>query len=91
MISLDRYRKLKKDAEREFQAFLRKEEEKKAKQKEQGGGPNPYLLRLNKNSRLFTQIVLDAFRGGIVEPTEASVLLNTQVNNFSKFETLMYR
>jgi len=38
------------------------------------------LLRLNKNSRLFTQIVLDAFRGGNIQPTLASSLLNTQVN-----------
>ena len=49
----------------------------KQKDKEKKGGPNPYLLRLNKNSRLFTQTVLDAFRGGFVEPTQASNLLNT--------------
>ena len=58
--------------------------------KKQEGGPNPYLLRLNKNSRLFTQIVLDAFRGGLIEPTQASSLLNTQVNKFSKLEAQMY-
>ena len=88
-ISLDKYRRLKSEAESDFKAFLLHEEVKKAKQKEQKGGPNPYLLRLNKNSRLFTQIVLDAFRGGNIQPTMASNLLNTQVNNFSKLEAFM--
>lgn len=90
LISLDKYHKLKKEANAEFQAFLRKEEERKAKQKEHEGGPKYYLLLLNKNSRLFTQAVLDAFKGGIIEPTQASILLNTQVNNFSKLEASLY-
>jgi len=30
---------------------------------------------LNKNSRLFTQVVLDALRSGDVQPTQASFLL----------------
>lgn len=90
LIPLYKYRNLKKEAEREFEAFLQSEEKKKAKQKKQEGGPSPYLLRLNKNSRLFTQIVLDAFRGGFIEPTQASSLLNTQVNKFSKLEAQMY-
>jgi Zn-dependent peptidase ImmA (M78 family)/transcriptional regulator with XRE-family HTH domain len=90
LIPLYKYRNLKNEAEREFQVFLQSEEKKKAKQKKQKGGPNPYLLRLNKNSRLFTQIVLDAFRGGFIEPTQASSLLNTQVNKFSKLEAQMY-
>lgn len=85
-----KYRNLKNEAEREFQAFLQSEKKKKAKQKKRKGGPNPYLLRLNKNSRLFTQVVLDAFRNGFIEPTQASNLLNTQVNKFSKLEEQMY-
>ena len=90
LIPFNKYRNLKNEAEREFQAFLQSEEKKKAKQKEREGGPNPYMLRLNKNSRLFTQIVLDAFRSGFIEPTQASNLLNTQVNKFSKLEAQMY-
>lgn len=89
IISLDKYRKLKTSADSKFKAFLQREDEKKAKQKKQEGGPNPYLLRLNKNSRLFTQIVLDAFRDGFIEPTIASSLLNTQVNKFSKLEAFL--
>lgn len=91
LISLDKYRNLKNEADREFKDFLQHEEEKKAKQKSLKGGPNPYLLKLNKNSRLFTQIVLDAFRSGSVEPTLASSLLNTQVNKFSQLEEQLYR
>ena len=77
----------------EYKAFLKREEEKKARQesREKKGGPNPYLLRLNKNGRLFTQIVLDAFRGGNVEATLASNLLNTPVNKFSSLEAQLYK
>lgn len=89
LISIDKYRKLKTLADSAFDDFLKQEDEKKARQKKQKGGPNPYLLRLNKNSRLFTQIVLDAFRGGFIEPTMASSLLNTQVNKFSKLEAFL--
>ena len=45
----------------------------------------------NRNSRLFTQTVLDAFRGGIIEPTQASNLLNVQVNKFPKLEAQLYK
>jgi Zn-dependent peptidase ImmA (M78 family) len=90
LLSGTKYNILRQAAENEFQAFLKREEEKKAKQDEKTGGPNPYLLRLNKNGRLFTQIVLDAFRGGRIAPTQASDLLNTQVNNFSKLEAFLY-
>lgn len=88
LITLNNYQELKNQAEINYTIFLKKEAEKKAKQKqrENPGGPNPYLLRLNKNSRLFTQIVLDAFKGGFVEPTQASFLLNTPVNKFSSLE-----
>ncbi|UZD22284.1 XRE family transcriptional regulator [Algoriphagus halophytocola] len=90
MLALPQYTMLKKQADIGFQEFLQKEEVRKAKQKESEGGPNPYLLKLNKNSRLFTQTVLDAFRGGVIEPTHASNLLNVHVNKFPKLESLIY-
>jgi Zn-dependent peptidase ImmA (M78 family)/DNA-binding XRE family transcriptional regulator len=90
LIDVNLYQKLRKEADLEYKLFLKREEEKKAKQKEREGGPNPYLLRLNKNSRLFTQIVLDAFRSGSVEPTQASFLLNTPINKFSSLESQLY-
>lgn len=86
LISLDEYQVLKKAADADFREFLKKKAAEKARQKIKDGGPNPYLLRLNKNGRLFTQVVLDAFRSGSLPPTQASNLLNTKVTNFSKFE-----
>ncbi|MFC0264545.1 ImmA/IrrE family metallo-endopeptidase [Fontibacter flavus] len=93
IISIPSYQKLKSQAEIDFSEYLKKEAEKKAKQKEKEkqGGPNYFLLQLNRNSRLFTQTVLDAFRGGFIEPTLASNLLNVQVNKFSKLESQLYR
>lgn len=91
LISLNSYRRLKNEADAAYKAFLKREEEKKAKQKDSTGGPNYFLLQLNRNSRLFTQVVLDAFRGGVIEPTQASNLLNVQVNKFQKLEAQLYR
>lgn len=91
LISITEYQKLKKQADIDFAAYLKKEEAKKDKQKEKSGGPNYFLLQLNRNSRLFTQTVLDSFRGGFIEPTLASNLLNVQVNKFQKLEAQLYR
>ncbi|KFF08731.1 XRE family transcriptional regulator [Chryseobacterium luteum] len=93
IISVPTYQKLKKQADIDFAEYLRKEADKKAKQKdkEKTGGPNYFLLQLNRNSRLFTQTVLDAFRGGYIEPTLASNLLNVQVNKFQKLESQLIR
>lgn len=93
LISIHTYQKLKKQADFDFAEYSKKEEEKKAKQKEKGktGGPNYFLLQLNRNSRLFTQTVLDSFHGGSIEPTLASNLLNVQVNKFQKLEAQLYR
>jgi len=93
IISLSAYKQLKHLADIEYNEFLKREEDKKLKQKqkEKQGGPNYFLLQLNRNSRLFTQTVLDAFRGGVIEPSMASNLLNVQVNKFPKLEAQMYR
>lgn len=93
IISLPTYQKLKKQADVDYADFLKREAEKKAKQKdkEKAGGPNYFLLQLNRNGKLFTQAVLDAFRGGFIEPTLASNLLNIQVNKFQKLESQLYK
>ena len=93
IINYATYQSLKKDAEYEFGEFLKREAEKKAKQKEKEnkGGPNYFLLQLNRNSKLFTQTVLDTFRGGGIEPSLASNLLNVQVNKFQKLEAQLYK
>jgi Zn-dependent peptidase ImmA (M78 family)/transcriptional regulator with XRE-family HTH domain len=91
VISTHSYNLLKKQVDIDFAIFLRKDAEKKAKQKESIGGPNYFLLQLNRNSRLFTQTVLDSFRGGFIEPTLASSLLNIHINKFQKLESQLYR
>lgn len=91
LIEAGRYRALRDEAREDYEEFLFREAERKLKRKEHPGGPSPYLLRVQKNGRLFTQIVLDAFRGGSVDPAQASSLLNTQVNNFHKLEAQLYR
>ncbi len=93
LISLTSYKSLKKEAEVDFVNFLKVEAAKKAKQKENDkiGGPNYFLLQLNRNSKLFTQNVLDAMRGGFIESNFASSLLNVSVNKFSKLESLILK
>ncbi|OYX90979.1 MAG: hypothetical protein B7Y76_14835, partial [Sphingobacteriia bacterium 35-40-5] len=83
--------KLKKEADIEFYEFKQRENEKKLKAKVSLGGPSYFLLQLNRNSRLFTQTVLDAFRGGTIEATLASNLLNVQANKFNKLEAQIYK
>lgn len=92
LITLPDYQILKDQADIDFREFLKREAEKKAKiiGKDKQGGPNYFLLQLNRNSRLFTQTVLDAFHGGHIEPTLASNLLNVQVNKFQKLEAQLY-
>ncbi len=81
------YISLKEETELKYQEFLEQQNQKKNKK----GGPNYYLLQLNRNGRLFTQTVLDSFRGGQIQPTQASALLNTKINYFSKLEVQLYK
>ncbi len=94
LISLETYRKLKKGADEAFKEFVHKHEANDAKRKADkkiAGGPNYYMLLVNKNGHLFTRVVMDAFRGGNILPTQASSLLNTQVNHFSKLEAYLHK
>ncbi|WKD85982.1 hypothetical protein KCTC32516_01332 [Polaribacter huanghezhanensis] len=97
LISTVNYNRLKAEADSKFKDFLTKEAEKKAKLKEEQkrskkpNGPNYFLLQLNRNSRLFTQTVLDAFKGGNIQSTQASSLLNVKVNKFPKLEAQLYK
>lgn len=93
IISLKTYKRLKTEVEIDFKKYLEKEADKKAKQKnkDNSGGPNYFLLQLNRNSRLFTQTVLDFFKGGHIEPTLASSLLNVQTNKFPKLEAQLFK
>jgi Zn-dependent peptidase ImmA (M78 family)/transcriptional regulator with XRE-family HTH domain len=90
IITTARYGRLKKEADQAFQAFQLKAEKKQAALKEREGGPNPYRLRTIRNGLQFSRLVLDAFRGGFIQPTQASSLLNTPINHFPKLEAFVY-
>lgn len=93
IIDLPMYKKMRELVDKEFRAYEKREEEKKRKlkEKETSGGPNYYLLQINKNSKLFTQIVLDSYRNGVIQAIEASNLLNTKINHFQKLEAQIYK
>lgn len=91
IISNRSYKKLKFNADQAFSEFLEKEEQKKLLQKKKDGGPSFYTLRLNRNGRLFTQSVLDAYNSGRIEPSIASLLLKVKSNQFPKLEKRMYK
>ncbi len=90
IISNNQYHKLKIKADQAFDEFVENEDLKKVQQKNKDGGPSYYTLRLNRNGRLFTQSVLDAYNSGRVEPSVASMLLKVKSNQFSKLEQKMY-
>lgn len=91
LLSKSQYNELKQQAEQEFSDFLEREKARKLKQKKQTGGPSFYTLRLNRNGRLFTQSVLDAYNSGRIEPSVASLLLKVKSNQFPKLEQKMYQ
>lgn len=91
MVSDTAYHGMRSTLEKEFNAYLKEQATKAATKPKAKTGPSYYLLQLNRNGRLFTQIVLDSFRSGIIQPTLASSLLNAPVNGFAKFEKYMYR
>lgn len=92
IISTPVYQKLKKETDIDYSEFLKREEEKRKKKKEEKKpAPIYYPTTINRNGRLFIQTVLDAFRGGFIEPTLASNLLNVQVNKFTKLESQLFR
>ncbi|MBW1649750.1 MAG: ImmA/IrrE family metallo-endopeptidase [Deltaproteobacteria bacterium] len=92
VISLSVYKKLKEQADYEYNEFIKREEKKKAKQKEQKKDtPLYYPLIVNRNGILFIQTALDAYRAGFIDPAYASSLLSVKVNNFSKLEKQIYK
>lgn len=92
LIDLNSYKKLKHQADKQFFEYRNKEAQRAVAMKKASGGPSYYLLQLNKNGRLFTQIVLGAYKDGAIEPTHASYLLgNVKVNNFGGLEAQLYK
>lgn len=89
-INQGQFNRFKNESDKQFKAFLLREEEKE-KKNEKGGFANPYYVWLNRNGKIFSQIVLDYYKGGQISGLEASHLLNVKINNFSKFEHYLYK
>jgi Zn-dependent peptidase ImmA (M78 family)/DNA-binding XRE family transcriptional regulator len=89
-----KYNRLRMDAEQAFRAYEAKEEARnaarKAAAKEHQTGPSTHQLQANRNGLRFSRLVLDAYHGGDVLPTEASDLLGTKVSSFQKLEKYVY-
>lgn len=89
-INFSEYEVLKHKAEQAYHLFVQKERHKKLLQAaKKGGGPSVYRLRLNRNGKEFTKVVLDSYRSGAISPSVASGLLSTSSNKFVKFEKLL--
>ena len=84
MITKNLFSRAKVEFDRKFQEFKAKEAAKEKK-----GGPDYYLLQTRKNSKAFSHLVYDFFKGGQITGYEAATLLNIKVNQFSKLETFL--
>jgi Zn-dependent peptidase ImmA (M78 family) len=58
--------------------------------KSSSGGPNYNLLTIRKNSKSFSRIIYNLYRGGRISGSEASDLLSIKLNYFSKLKNLLY-
>lgn len=89
LITPTQYRQYKKQADAAFRDYVQEQETKRLAQAKRDSGPSYYQLLLLRNGTLFTRMVIDAFRGGYMPPTQASSLLNTPVNRFARLESLL--
>jgi len=90
LLSQSKYNSLKSEAERAFQAFEAKEKSRKTAAKKSTGGPDAHRMQVYRNGQLFSRMVLDAYHGGLIQPGEASHLLGTKINEFTKLEKFVY-
>ena len=67
--------------------FLVKESQKK----KSSGGPNYYIMQLRRSSNAFTKIVMNFYKSGKINGSDASHLLKVKETNFQKFEKYIYK
>lgn len=87
IIQNDTYNTLRKEADQSWKDFLYKESQKK----KSSGGPNYYIMQLRRSSKAFSNIVMDIYKSGKVNGTDASRLLSVKEANFVKFEKYIYK
>lgn len=91
LIDTKKFNLLYSEAEKQFLEYEKWVQRKEELQKEKEGGPNYYLLQTRRNSKAFSNIVLDNYKGGFISGIEASHLLNIKLNRFPKLEKFIYR
>jgi Zn-dependent peptidase ImmA (M78 family)/transcriptional regulator with XRE-family HTH domain len=83
----EKYNVFKKESENLWKEFLIKESQKK----KSSGGPNYYVMQLRRSSKAFANIVMDFYKSGKVNGSDASRLLKVKEGNFVKFEKYIYK
>ena len=87
LIDDDKFNSLRKDANSTWKDFLLKESQKK----KSSGGPNYYIMQLRRSSKAFANIVMDFYKSGKINGSDASRLLKVKETNFQKFEKYIYK
>lgn len=87
IVQNDSFNSLRKEADQSWKDFLFKESQKK----KSSGGPNYYIMQLRRSSKAFSNIVMDIYKSGKVNGTDASRLLSVKEANFVKFEKYIYK
>ncbi|MEO8210114.1 MAG: ImmA/IrrE family metallo-endopeptidase [bacterium] len=87
ILDREKYNVFKKESDNLWKEFLIKESQKK----KSAGGPNYYIMQLRRSSKAFANIVMDFYKSGKVNGTDASRLLKVKEGNFVKFEKYIYK
>lgn len=87
LIDNEKFNSLRKEADNHWKDFLVKESQKK----KSSGGPNYYIMQLRRSSKAFANIVMDFYKSGKVNGSDASRLLKVKETNFHKFEKYIYK
>jgi len=81
LVSKPKYDQWKRKYFKRVEDWLEKESEKPKSK----GGPNYYLLKSIRNSKSFSRIVFEGFKGEILTGVEASRLLGIKLNKLNKY------
>jgi Zn-dependent peptidase ImmA (M78 family)/transcriptional regulator with XRE-family HTH domain len=87
VLTEDNFKLFRKEADNTWKDFL----EKEASKKKSSGGPNYYVMQLRRSSKAFANIVMDIYKSGKVNGSDASRLLKVKEGNFVKFEKYIYK
>lgn len=85
LVSPNTFQRIQKVLEKHYKEYLIDKELKKS-----SGYANPYMLKIRRNSRSFTEYIYSFYKGGQISGVDASSLLNTKISDFSKLAEKLY-